>query len=1503
MIMKSKQFLLCLLALLVSIAARAYDIDLNGIYYNITDADAKTVEVTYVEDGEGNADFYSNAITIPNRFSKDGITYTVTAIGDKAFKNCTHLTSVIVGDNVTSIGYQSFMKCTNLTSVSLPDGLLHIGYSAFDDCYALASINIPSTARDIEGAAFSDCRSLTGITLPEGLSSIGEWLLDNCTFTEIVIPSTVTSIGNGAFSGCSNLTTANIPNGVTSIGEFAFRNCTALKSMVLPANVSNVGSNAFEGCSSLPFLLINATVPPTAGVNILINTSFPIYVPTASTDAYKTADGWASFDDRIKPQTGWTFTAAVPCGEGMANLTFTVTNATPWQVEVSGSTEDITGALTIPATVTDVATGLEFAVKSIGQHAFDGFENTSGANLTSVDIAEGVRVIGKWAFQNCPNLETVKLPESVETIDDAAFACSPKLATINLPLQLTTICGWTFTACSALKSINLPEGLTTIENYAFQETGLESIKFPTTLTTVEHDAFRDSKLTNIDFNGCSTTLGNVAFAGCNSLEQVYIPNSVSVNGIQVFNWCLSLKKVEFQEGYECPANQTFWHCTNLEEVILPTTKVFNWTGWFSECPNIKKVTFLDVAEGEGVRQMWEYNQQFDLANPTSCRFIIPEGKAELFLRKGYMNLSDLSGLPLVRTEFEAEATRIQNMADALTDGDKTALSNAISTARTAVVAAEDYLTIYAQIDAIKTAAKTYLTTASLPKRFDVTAATVTNPDFDQYAIGWKLPMLMDNLGYQVHQYTNDGININHFVEGWIPCSSTLENGNFSQTITNLPAGIYRLECDAIASWQDDANVEVTGVNLFAGSATTAVATENKKPQHFSVKFEKATKGDITIGLSINNTTANWVALDNVRLYYEGAVAAAPAGTELVSSEDDTYYIYNVGTGMYLNGGNGWGTQAVLAETGLPVRMTQDGDGYWQVYFREGSRNQQLLFASQVYDKAVFTDFYDDAGTTTTQWTITESDGSYTIQSCGDLGTNMLLGNDPTRQDYDWREKKTLDTHIDVIRTDNPANNTRWQFIKKADYDLYMAKRYLLATIFRMEQSGIDNENLLNSAQAVYDNDAATMDEVIEATTLLNSQMGMPQLNQPVDMTALIVNPRFENNTPDGWTGAKLSVDGNAQNTQYQTHEFYNTNFNMFQTITGVPNGLYRLKWKGFHRPGNRETVYAEYAAGTNNASAVVYANGVQKTMKHIMSEGSDRKLDNGTDTNAEYSYADGLYRPNNQSTSRYFFDEGFYADQLEVEVTDNVLTIGVKNTKEMGGEHWVIFSDFELEIIENAETYHNKLVASSGKGLKGGKAQLPILMENEGTIAGVQFKIRTPEGMTVATDGSGDPKVTATSRINGMTLMAAQQEGYTQVLIYGIGKNVKGNSGAIVNVALDIANTLDLGSYDIDIYDIVLTESNGLRIAPFSVKSTVTLVDAEIGDANHDGTVDVADIIAVANKILGRPSAQFDETAANVNGDSTVDVADIIGIANIILHGQGASARSTNNEIDTLDPQ
>ena len=115
-----KRLAMCLLVcFLTSIPTWAYDFELNGVYYNITDTNAKTVEVTYVEESSGNRDFYYGAITIPKRVSKENVTYSVTSIGEYAFYYCCGLTSITIPNSVTSINNWAFAGCSGLTSVTV----------------------------------------------------------------------------------------------------------------------------------------------------------------------------------------------------------------------------------------------------------------------------------------------------------------------------------------------------------------------------------------------------------------------------------------------------------------------------------------------------------------------------------------------------------------------------------------------------------------------------------------------------------------------------------------------------------------------------------------------------------------------------------------------------------------------------------------------------------------------------------------------------------------------------------------------------------------------------------------------------------------------------------------------------------------------------------------------------------------------------------------------------------------------------------------------------------------------------------------------------------------------------------------------------------------------------------------------------------------------------------------------------------------------------------------
>lgn len=57
----------------------------------------------------------------------------------------------------------------------------------------------------------------------------------------------------------------------------------------------------------------------------------------------------------------------------------------------------------------------------------------------------------------------------------------------------------------------------------------------------------------------------------------------------------------------------------------------------------------------------------------------------------------------------------------------------------------------------------------------------------------------------------------------------------------------------------------------------------------------------------------------------------------------------------------------------------------------------------------------------------------------------------------------------------------------------------------------------------------------------------------------------------------------------------------------------------------------------------------------------------------------------------------------------------------------------------------------------------------------------------------------------------------------------------------------------------------------------------KMGDVTGDGAVDVEDVVAIVNKILGTPPANFIEAAADINYDNKVDVEDVVAVVNMIL--------------------
>ena len=298
-----------ILSVVFSTSALAYDVEVDGIYYQIIKG--KIAEVTSGEDK------YSGDVVIPSSITVQGQEYTVTRIGYHAFYWCNNLTSVDIPNSVTSIGEEAFSWCDSLKSVTIPNSVTSIGNHAFSFCYGLTSVTIPNSVTSIGDCAFTNCSALEDVivvnnmfvhlpemysghySIPENISQIIGGAFFNCSgLTSVDIPNSVTSIGKCAFERCSGLTSITIPNSVTSIGDWAFQYCYGLTSVTIPNSVTYIGYYAFAKCSKLENVYCYAEEVPSTHSAAFVESniaSSTLHVPGPALSLYQATAPWSGF--------------------------------------------------------------------------------------------------------------------------------------------------------------------------------------------------------------------------------------------------------------------------------------------------------------------------------------------------------------------------------------------------------------------------------------------------------------------------------------------------------------------------------------------------------------------------------------------------------------------------------------------------------------------------------------------------------------------------------------------------------------------------------------------------------------------------------------------------------------------------------------------------------------------------------------------------------------------------------------------------------------------------------------------------------------------------------------------------------------------------------------------------------------------------------------------------------------------------------------------------------
>ena len=469
-----KRLLTITILLLYSTITKAYDFEVDGIYYNIISLSDLTVAVT------SGGDEYSGEVIIPEKVVYKSKTLTVTEISSHAFFDCTNLSSISIPNSVEIIESYSFSGCSSLKYVRIEDGTdtLSLGYSRD------GTPSWGGTATKGKGL-FYDC-PLETLYLGRNISFKSSYTLgytpfdgENClSLKSVTIGSCVTKIENETFKDCCALKELRIEDGERTLllgynGELSYRYNGQGYLIFVQA------TSLFNDCPLETLYL---------GRNISYDAILSDY------------GSYSPFERKLTSVT------IGSCVTKINNYLFHFCNFS---------------SIEIPNSVT-----------TIGELAFF---NCTG--LTSIEIPNSVTSIGAHAFSGCTGLTSITIPNSVTSIGDYAFSDCTGLTSIEISNSVTTIGEDAFKGCTGLKEVHISDltnwcninfkyeksnPLYYAENLYLNGKIVTDLIIPSDVTVIKSNAFCNcSNLSSITIHNSVTSIGS-SFEGCTGLKCIYL---------------------------------------------------------------------------------------------------------------------------------------------------------------------------------------------------------------------------------------------------------------------------------------------------------------------------------------------------------------------------------------------------------------------------------------------------------------------------------------------------------------------------------------------------------------------------------------------------------------------------------------------------------------------------------------------------------------------------------------------------------------------------------------------------------------------------------------------------------------------------------------------------------------------------------------------------------------------------------------------------------------------
>ena len=188
-------------------AADTLSFTIDDIQYTIDKNDSTAVSVTGTT-GYGDINNKKDLV-LPETVEYNGVTYTVTSIGNGAFARKNGLNSIVIPNTVVLIAESAFASNWGLASIEIPASVVEIGTRAFEWAGNIAEVKFAANSqlKILGTSAFSHAKGLKSIELPEGLTTIKNCAFADCNVLEsVTIPASVTTIMEHMFDNPSNPT-------------------------------------------------------------------------------------------------------------------------------------------------------------------------------------------------------------------------------------------------------------------------------------------------------------------------------------------------------------------------------------------------------------------------------------------------------------------------------------------------------------------------------------------------------------------------------------------------------------------------------------------------------------------------------------------------------------------------------------------------------------------------------------------------------------------------------------------------------------------------------------------------------------------------------------------------------------------------------------------------------------------------------------------------------------------------------------------------------------------------------------------------------------------------------------------------------------------------------------------------------------------------------------------------------------------------------------------------